>query len=169
LKLREFLKRLPEPFAIEVLEALPAPDRRELLRRHGAKVAISAGSLKRSDRMQKEARLLLGALEKSDDVDDARTFLQGWLARRAEMIVGFLDAWGVQHQGGIVEDFEWVQKLEASKVKESIAKVGEKAEPIAALMYFAYLELPVTAEVLDVDALMKSVENGLPAPKAAAQ
>ena len=161
MKLREFLKKLPEPFAVEILEALPAPDRRELLRRHGAKVPIGAGSLKRADRLQKEAKLVLHALQReSTDLDDARTFLQGWLARRAEMIVGFLDAWGIQHQGGIVEDFDWVQKLEASKVKESLGKVGEKAEPVAPLVYFAYLELPVTAEVLDVDNLLKGVAEG---------
>src|SRR5947199_230708 len=52
------------------------------------------------------------------------------------------------------------QKLEASKVKESLAKVGEKAEPVAPLVYFCYLELPVTAEVLDVDDLLKGVANG---------
>jgi hypothetical protein len=161
LKLRELLKRLPEPFAVEILEALPAPDRRELLRRHGAKVAIAAGSLKRSDRLQKEARLIVQALQREGaDLDDGRTFLQGWLARRAEMIVGFLDAWGVQHQGGIVEDFDWVEKLEAAKVKESLAKVGEKAEPVAPLLYFAYLELPVTEQVLDVDGLLKGVAEG---------
>ena len=160
MKLKDFLKKLPEPFAVEILEALPAPDRRELLRQHGAKVPIASGSLKRSDRLTKETRLLLKALENSAEADDARTFLQGWLARRAEMIVGFLDAWGIQHQGGIVEDFEWVQKLEAAKVKESLAKVGEKAEPVAPLVYFAYLELPVTAEVLDVENLLKGVANG---------
>ena len=160
MKLGPFLKRLPEPFAIEILESLPAPDRRELLRKHGAKVPIAAGSLKRADRIQKETRLLVQALEKSDNLDAQRTFLQGWLARRAEMIVGFLDAWGVQHQGGIVEDFEWVAKLDAAKVKESLAKVGEKAEPVAALMYFAYLELPCTEEVLDVENLLKGVAQG---------
>jgi hypothetical protein len=160
MKLKDFLKKLPEPFAVEILEALPAPDRRELLRHHGAKVPIAAGSLKRSDRLVKETRLLLKALEQSAEADDARTFLQGWLARRAEMIVGLLDAWGIQHQGGIVEDFEWVQKLEAAKVKESLAKVGEKAEPIAPLVYFAYLELPITGEVLDVENLLKGVANG---------
>lgn len=160
MKLGPFLKRLPEPFAIEILESLPAPDRRELLRDHGAKVPIAAGSLKRADRIQKETRLLVQALEKSDNLDAQRTFLQGWLARRAEMIVGFLDAWGVQHQGGIVEDFEWVAKLDAAKVKESLAKVGEKAEPVAALMYFAYLELPCTEEVVDVENLLKGVAQG---------
>ena len=76
------------------------------------------------------------------------------------MIVGFLDAWGVQHQGGIVEDFEWVSKLEVGKVKDSVAKVGEKAEPVAPLVYFAYLELPVTEQVLDVEALLKGVAEG---------
>ena len=159
MKLRDFVKRIPETFAIEILEALPAPDRRELLRNHGAKVAIGAGSLKRSDRVQKEVRLLRAALEKSENPDDARTFLQGWLARRAEMIVGFLDAWGVAHQGGIVEDFDWVAKLEVAKVKDSLAKVGPKAEPVAPLVYFAYLEMPVTGEVLDVDALLKGLES----------
>ena len=160
MKLKDFLKRLPEPFAVEILEALPAPDRRELLRDHGAKVPIASGSLKRSDRILKETRLLVAALAKSEDLDAQRTFLQGWLARRAEMIVGFLDAWGVSHQGGIVEDFEWVGKLDAEKVKESLAKVGEKAEPVAPLVYFAYLELPVTAEVVDVDGLLKGVAEG---------
>jgi hypothetical protein len=110
----------------------------------------------------KESRLLLNSLQKMDDkeTDDARTFLQGWLARRAEMIVGFLDAWGIQHQGGIVEDFEWVQKLDQAKVKESLAKIGEKAEPVAPLVYFAYLEVPFTAQVLDVDSLLKGVQSG---------
>jgi hypothetical protein len=159
-KLKDFITKLPEPFAIEILESLPAPDRRELLRRHGAKVAIGAGSLKRTDRVTKECRILLRELERSSDPDDARTSLQGWLARRAEMIVGFLDAWGVQHQGGIVEDFDWVAKLEAAKVKESMAKLAEKAEPVAPLVYFAYLELPVTEQVCDVTALLKGVEKG---------
>jgi hypothetical protein len=164
-KLVDFLKKLPETFAVEVLEALPAPDRRELLRRHGAKVPISAGSLKRQDRILKETRLLLTSLGRSTDLDDQRTYLQGWLARRAEMIVGFLNAWGIEHQGGIVEDFEWVKKLEAAKVKESMAKVAEKMEPIAPLVYFAYLELPCTADVVDVDALLKGVEQGTSAAK----
>jgi hypothetical protein len=160
-KLIDFLKKLPEPFAIEILEALPAPDRRELLRRHNAKVAISAGSLKREDRVKKETKLLRQSLERATaDADDQRTFLQGWLARRAEMIVGFLDAWGVEHQGGIVEDFGWVEKLQPEKVKESMAKLAEKAEPVAPLVYFAYLELPCTAQVCDADALLKTVEQG---------
>jgi hypothetical protein len=159
MKLRDFLKKLPEPFAVEILNALPAPDRRELLRQHDAKVPIGAGSLKRSDRLVKETRLLLRSLENSTEVDEGRTFLQGWLARRAEMIVALLDAWGVQHQGGIVEDFEWVQKLEPAKVKESLTKV-EKFEPVAPLVYFAYLELPVTEQVVDVDALLKTAANG---------
>ena len=45
----------------------------------------------------------------------------------------------------------------------AIAQLGEKAEPIAALMYFAYLELPVAEQVVDVADLLKGVENGLPA------
>lgn len=155
MNLADFLKKLPEAFSIEILEALPAPDRRELLRKHGAKVPIGAGALKRQDRISKETRLLLQSLLRPGaDLDDRRTFLQGWLARRADMIVGFLDAWGVEHQGGIVEDFGWVAKLDAAKVKESLAKLGEKVEPIAALVYFAYLELPCVAEVLDADALL---------------
>ena len=66
MKLRDFLKKLPEPFAVEILQALPAPDRRELLRQHDAKVPIGAGSLKRSDRLVKETRLLLRSLENTD-------------------------------------------------------------------------------------------------------
>ncbi|MBX3469152.1 MAG: hypothetical protein KF878_19950 [Planctomycetes bacterium] len=159
MKLKDFLQRLPEPFAIELLEALPAPDRRELLRRHGAKVAVSAGSLKRATRLSKEARLLVQALQRSDDPDEARTFLQGWLARRAEMVVHFLDAWKVKHQGGIVEDFSWVEKLEADTVKASLEGLDPKLEPIAPLVYFVYLELPVTERVLAVDALFKSLEQ----------
>lgn len=157
MKLKAFLERLPEPFAVEILEALPAPDRRELLRRHGAKVAVSAGSLKRANRISKEARLLVKSLLESTDPDETRTFLQGWLARRAEMVVHFLDAWKVKHQGGIVEDFGWVEKLDPATVKASIEALGGKHEPIAPLVYFAYLELPVTEQVLDVDALFKAL------------
>lgn len=157
MKLKDFLKRLPEPFAIELLEALPAPDRRELLRRHGAKVAVSAGSLKRATRLAKEAKLLVGALQRSDDPDEARTFLQGWLARRAEMVVHFLDAWKVQHQGGIVEDFSWAEKLSAETVKSSLEGLDAKLESFAPLVYFVYLELPVTEQVLDVDAQFKAM------------
>lgn len=158
MKLATFLARIPETFAVELLEALPAPDRKELLRRHGAKVAIGAGSLKRADRVVTEARLLLAALRKSTDADEGRTFLQGWLARRAEMIVGLLDAWKVQHQGGIVEDFSWVEKLDAATVKASLEKLDPKLEPIAPLVYFAYLELPVAEQVVDAAALFKGLE-----------
>jgi hypothetical protein len=161
MKLSAFLDRLPEAFAIEILEALPGPDRKSLLREHGAKVKIGAGTLKRSTRMAKECKLLLNALKKSDDADAKRTYLQGWLARRAEMIVSFLDAWEVGHSSGIVEDFDWVQELETEKVKESVAAIREKLtdlEPIAPLVYFAYLEVPCTDEALDVEELWKSVE-----------
>lgn len=158
MKLTAFLQKLPEPFAVEVLEALPAPDRRELLRRHNCKVPVTAGSLKRATRIAKEARLLVNALIKSGEPDEARTFLQGWLARRADMIVTLLDTWKVQHQNGIVEDFAWVEKLEAATVKASLEKLDPKLEPIAPLVYFAYLELPVTADVVDVDGLFKGLE-----------
>lgn len=159
MKLKAFLQRLPESFAIDILEALPAPDRRELLRRHNCKVAVTAGSLKRATRLAKEARLLVQALSRSDEPDEARTFLQGWLARRAEMVVHFLDAWKVKHQGGIVEDFGWAEKLDAATVKASLEGLDAKLEPIAPLVYFAYLELPVTEQVLAVDALFKSLEQ----------
>ena len=52
------------------------------------------------------------------------------------------------------------EKLEAAKVKESIAKLADKSEPVGPLVYFAYLELPVTEQVLDVDALLKGVAEG---------
>lgn len=159
MKLKAFLERVPEHFAVELLEALPAPDRRELLRRHGAKVKIAAGSLKRAQRVTKEARLLMQALRASEDLDGPRTFLQGWLARRAEMIVTFLNDWEVQHQNGIVDDFEWVQKLEADKVKASLDKLDPKFESFAPLVYFAYLEVPVTEQVMDVDAQLKAIEE----------
>ncbi len=161
MKLATFLERIPEPFALEILEALPGPDRKDLVRRHGAKVKVTAGNLKRSVRMAKECKALLAALRKSDDLDAQRTFLQGWLARRADMIVHFLTAWEVPNQGGIVEDFEWVNELTADKVKPSLAELPEKnaeLEPIAPLVYFAYLELPCTEEVLDVDKLFADLE-----------
>ncbi len=157
MKLKAFLSQIPESFSVELLEALPAPDRKELLRRHGAKVAMGAGSLKRASRVAAEAKLLLAALKKNDDADEGRTFLQGWLARRAEMIVALLDAWKVQHQGGIVEDFSWVEKLDAATVKASLEKLDPKLEPIAPLVYFAYLELPVAEQVVDVDAILKGL------------
>lgn len=160
MKIHTFLQRCPEPFAVEVLEALPAPDRRDLLHKFGCKVPISPGNLKRAGRVAKECKLLVAALLKDGDADAIRTFMQGWLARRAEMIVAFLDAWEVQHQGGIVEDFAWVEKLTAEKVKASLEKLpADKFEPIAPLVYFAYLEVPVTEQVLDVEALFKGVET----------
>ena len=159
MNMTQFLERLPDGFAVELLDALPGPDRKDLLRRHGAKVKITAGSLKRADRMRKEARLLLTTLRKSDDSDAQRTFLQGWLARRADMIVHFLDKWEVEHQNGIVEDFGWVEELPAEKVKESLEGLREDLEPHAPLVYFAYLELPATEEVLDLDALFKGMET----------
>lgn len=153
----DFLERLPESFATELLTALPGPDRKDLLRRHNAKVKVTAGTLKRSVRTAKETRLLLAALKKSD-LDAQRTFLQGWLARRAEMIVHLLDKWEVTHTNGIVEDFGWVKELSADKVKASLEGLSEDLEPIAPLVYFAYLELPISAEVLDVDGLFQGLE-----------
>lgn len=172
MKLHDFLRRIPQSFALEMLEALPGPDRRELLRAHGARVKAGPGNLKRAARIAKEAKLLRGALLKSDEPDDVRSFLQGWLARRADMVVLLLDAWGIDHTNGIVEDFDWVETLSADAVKESLKVLEpseededllrerkEKLEPIAPLVYFAYLELPCSAEVLDLDAVFKSVED----------
>ncbi|MCA8922470.1 MAG: hypothetical protein KDD82_11715 [Planctomycetes bacterium] len=175
MKLHDFLQRIPQAFAIEMLEALPGPDRRELLRTHGARVKAGPGNLKRSARVSKEAKLLTSALLKSQEPDEIRSFLQGWLARRADMVVLLLDAWEIEHSNGIVEDFDWVPKLTPEKVKESLSVLKpsdddepilrerkEQLEPIAPLVYFAYLELPCSAEVLDLDAVLKSAE-GVPA------
>ncbi len=159
MKMLDFLERIPPHFAQEILESLPAPDRKDLLRRHNAKAKLKAGSLNRAVRAKKEARNLISALKKSD-LDSQRTFLQGWLARRADMIVYFLNAWEIEHQNGIVESFDWVDELEVEKVKESLpglTEMNENLEPIAPLIYFAYLELPCTAEALDVDALIAGV------------
>lgn len=161
MKMQQFLERLPEPFAIEILEALPGPDRKDLLRRNNAKVSLRAGNLKRSLRRAKETRLLLQALIKNGDLDLQRTFLQGWLARRADMIVYFLNTWEIEHSNGIVDSFDWVNEVEAEKVKESLPglkEMNENLEDIAPLVYFAYLELPCASEVLDVDALFKDLE-----------
>ena len=167
MKLHEFLTRIPEPFAVEVLKALPGPDRKSLLRVHKAKLPVSSGTLRRSVRTAKECKRLLAALKKTKDLDAQRTFLQGWLARRADMIVHFLSAWEIDHQNGIVEDFGWLENLTLEQVKESLAKLQEEKEdlePIAPLVYFAYLEMPFTSEVLDVDALLAAV--GAPATSA---
>lgn len=160
MKLKDFLTRVPDEFGGEILSALPAPDRKDLLRRHDCKVTLRAGSLKRSVRQAKEAKLLLAALRRTDDTDAQRTFLQGWLARRADMIVYFLDTWEVEHNNGIVDHFDWVAELSAEKVKESLPglkEVNDALEDIAPLVYFAYLELPVSGEVLDVDAIFKEL------------
>ena len=159
MKMSDFLEEMPESFAIEVLSALPGPDRKDLLRKHNAKVKVSAGTLKRATRMAKECKRLVSALKKSDDLDAKRTFLQGWLARRAEMIVHFLGAWEVDNNNGIVENFDWVDTVELDTIKNSIEQLEIKElEPIAPLVYFAYLELPCTAEVLDVPALWAGLE-----------
>ena len=50
MKLHDFLKRIPQSFALELLEALPGPDRRELLRAHNARVKAGPGNLKRASR-----------------------------------------------------------------------------------------------------------------------
>ena len=117
--------------------------------------------------MAEEARKLLAALRRSSDLDAQRTFLQGYLARRAEMIVRLLDAWEIEHQNGIVEDFAWVDDLPAEKVKESleVLKEVEELDPEAPLVYFAYLELPCTEEVLDVKALIEGANEPATAKK----
>jgi hypothetical protein len=47
MKMLDFLERIPPHFAQEILESLPAPDRKDLLRRHNAKAKLKAGSLNR--------------------------------------------------------------------------------------------------------------------------
>ena len=160
MKMLDFLERIPSHFAEEILQALPAPDRKDLLRRHNAKAKLKAGSLSRSVRATKEAKNLVSALKKSD-LDSQRTFLQGWLARRADMIVYFLNAWEVDHQNGIVEDFDWINEIDPAKVRETIpglTEMNDQLEPIAPLVYFAYLEMPCTAEVVDIDALFAGLQ-----------
>ena len=96
--------------------------------------------------LKAEAKKLFAALERADDVEDKRSLFQGWLALRAPMIIALLDAWEVEHDNGIVEDFDWVSKLSDEAIESSIKTVREahpeEATDIAFMVYFAYLEMP---------------------------
>ena len=52
----------------------------------------------------------------------------------------------VEHDNGIVEDFDWVSKLSDEAIESSIKTVREahpeEATDIAFMVYFAYLEMP---------------------------
>lgn len=162
MKLEQFLSHVPQSFVLECLEALPGVDRRRLLQAHNCRVKMGPATLKRRDRMVAEAKKLYKAITESDDPEDKRSLFQGWLARRGEMIIAFLDAWEIEHKGGFVEDFDWVEKLELDKVKASIEQVKkdkpEVADDRAIAIYLAYLELPHLEELYPVASIFAEAE-----------
>lgn len=144
--LADFFSKLPMPFVLECLESLPGNDRKRLLHVYNCRVKMGPGALSRKARVKAEAKKLFAALERADDVEDKRSLFQGWLALRAPMIIALLDAWEVEHDNGIVEDFDWVSKLSDEAIESSIKTVREahpeEATDIAFMVYFAYLEMP---------------------------
>jgi len=152
MKLNALLARVPQEFVAETLQALPGPDRKRLLHTHGCRVKIGPATLQRKKRVASEAKKLRKVLLQLDDLEETRGLLQGWLARRGPMIIGFLDAWEVDHNGGFVEDFDWVNELAKDKVRASMDAIaeehGELATRQAMLIYFAYLELPFAEELI---------------------
>jgi hypothetical protein len=155
MNVNDFLAKVPLSFVVECLDALPGVDRKRLLQAHNCRVKLSAGSLSKKARSESEAKKLYAALMRSEDSEDKRSIFQGWLARRAALIVGLLEAWEVTHQGGFVENFDWVAGLDKEKVTAAMAKVKEAnpevATDLAFMIYFAYLELPILSEIFDVD------------------
>jgi hypothetical protein len=154
MKLHNFLERMPANFVVECLEALPGVDRRRLLQSYKCRVKMGPATLKRQARLKAEGKKLHKVLLESDDVEDKRSIFQGWLARRAAMIIALLDAWEIEHQGGFVEDFEWVEKLDIEKVKRSLVTIKEEHEDAtdkAIAVYFAYLEMPALEELFKLD------------------
>lgn len=156
MKLQEFLEKIPAEFVIECLEDLPGVDRRRLLQAHKCRIKMGPGALNRKARLKKEAARLHKVLLAAEDVEEKRTLFQGWLAHRVKLIIALLDAWEIEHNGGFVEDFDWVEKLSKEQVQESMTKVradlsadnqGELATDKGFLVYFAYLEMPLVNEL----------------------
>jgi hypothetical protein len=156
MKLHDFLEKMPATFVVECLEALPGVDRRRLLQSYNCRVKMGPTTLNRGARVQAEAKKLHKVLLDSDDVEDKRSIFQGWLARRAPMIIALLDAWEIEHKGGFVEDFDWVNELDIEKVKSSIEvvkKEHEETDDKAVAVYFAYLEMPKLEELFNLEEL----------------
>lgn len=156
MKLHQFLEKMPTDFIVECLAALPGVDRRKLLQTYKCRVKMGPSTLKRQARLLAEAKKLHRVLLESDDVEDKRSVFQGWLARRAPMIIALLDAWEVEHQGGFVEDFDWVANLDNEKVKETISKIKEEHEEAtdkSLAVYMAYLEMPGLEDMFNIDEL----------------
>jgi hypothetical protein len=91
--------------------------------------------------------LFLGALSQPAFENSAMQSLQVWFLRKGRTLMSqLLDAWGVSHKDGELEDDAVVPPVTADKVRSAIADLGEKFPSSAINAYLGYSHLAPPGE-----------------------
>jgi hypothetical protein len=89
--------------------------------------------LERQPRVQRHAGML-EVLAKSRMESAASTLLRTWLLKgRKALLVDFLDALGIEHEDGVVDELP--QTMDEGRLKTAVAKVLEKHPPEVVAVY----------------------------------
>ena len=93
----------------------------------------------------KRARMLI---ESSGNTDLAYEIVGGYLLKtRKELVTGFLDATGVKHEAGMIEDIEGAQPA-ADRIAAAVAELGRKfpTEDVTLYLVLCVEQWPDVAE-----------------------
>ncbi|MCB9495556.1 MAG: hypothetical protein H6686_01535 [Fibrobacteria bacterium] len=86
-----------------------------------------------------KVNLIAGSLSQPMFETSAMQILQVWFLRKGRPLMAtLLDAWGVSHSNGELEEDAIVPPLQASQVREAVAALGPEHSPSAIDAYLAY-------------------------------
>jgi hypothetical protein len=134
--LNELIGFMSPELANEILEDTHTEDK-PLYKAIGAEVA-SALKLRPAFFEQKPRKernkIILDMLTRPRMQASAATLLRGWLVKtEAPMLTDFLETLGIQHKGGVVEDFP--ETIDETKLNQAVDKLLEKYPHEKVLLY----------------------------------
>ena len=122
--LNEIVGFMPPALATEILDDVFADDR-QLYRAVSGEVAAALKQrplfFEKKPRTERN-KVILDMLTRPRMQNTAATLLRGWLVKsEAPMLATFMDALGVEHKNGVVEDFP--EEVDEAKLNEAVDKL----------------------------------------------
>ena len=140
----------------------------------GRKTIIPRPHQKNEERLQKlHGRLAECPATAKNEQELCEELIRNWLMTRRPMLAAAMDLFEVKHDQGLTEqDLDFLEKLEAGKVKSLVESLLQKFEPEEVAIYLRVQKIPHLHGLLPrscypTDAPAPLTEEPAPAPPAA--
>ena len=139
-KLTETIQSMGEEAFIRRMEGLSSAERREIFQQLHVPPAGPSASVRRRNLRRIQAAWV--RLAESGDQEAAEAFTRHWLAREAmPMIVEFLDAMGVDHHDGFLEEEDALRKLSPAATSTALRGLTARYDADDVQLYAALMDL----------------------------